>query len=137
MQRSYIVINNLFLMKKEKHIVLYGYSKEDVSKIKIFLESKLDIHLSIISASQKENTIIAEIIESNKSNFFEDNSNKVLMFLDFLDEEIRLLLHNFSDINITKPLFCVLTEHNINWTLKQLIDDLIEERKYWEEKKKE
>ena len=123
-------------MKKQKHIVVYGYSEEDVNKIKSFLDNKFNINLEIISASGKENTKIADILECNESSFFEDKQDKVLMFLDFLDEEIRYILYNFSDINITKPLFCVLTEHNIEWNFDKLIMDLIEERKYFEEKRK-
>lgn len=123
-------------MKKQKHIVVYGYSEEDVNKLKTFFDTKLDISLEISSASGKENIKIADIIESNENVFFEDKQDKVLMFLDFLDEEIRYLLYNFSDINIAKPLFCVLTEHNINWNFDRLILDLIEERKYFEENKK-
>ena len=123
-------------MKKQKHIVVYGYSEEDVNKLKTFFDNKLDISLEISSASGKENIKIADIIESNENVFFEDERDKVLMFLDFLDEEIRYLLYNFSDINIAKPLFCVLTEHNINWNFDRLILDLIEERKYFEENKK-
>ncbi|HOI77837.1 MAG TPA: DUF3783 domain-containing protein [Methanofastidiosum sp.] len=123
-------------MKKQKHIVVYGYSEEDVNKLKTFFDNKLDISLEISSASGKENIKIADIIESNENVFFEDKQDKVLMFLDFLDEEIRYLLYNFSDINIAKPLFCVLTEHNINWNFDRLILDLIEERKYFEENKK-
>ncbi|HNR45066.1 MAG TPA: DUF3783 domain-containing protein [Methanofastidiosum sp.] len=123
-------------MKKQKHIVVYGYPEEDVNKIKSFLDSKFNINLEIISASGKANTKIAEILECNESSFFEDKQDKVLMFLDFLDEEIRYILYNFSDINIAKPLFCVLTEHNIEWNFDKLILDLIEERKYFEEKRK-
>lgn len=123
-------------MKKQKHIVVYGYPEEDVNKLKVFLDTKLEINLEIISASGKENIKIADIIETNESSFFEDKQNKVLMFLDFLDEEIRYLLYNFSDVNLPKPLFCVLTEHNIEWNFDKLILDLIEERKYFEEKRK-
>ena len=123
-------------MKKQKHIVVYGYTEEDVNKLKGFLDTKLEINLEIISASGKENIKIADIIETNESSFFEDKQNKVLMFLDFLDEEIRYLLYNFSEVNIPKPLFCVLTEHNIEWNFDKLILDLIEERKYFEEKRK-
>jgi len=123
-------------MKKQKHIVVYGYSEEDVNKIKSFLDNKFNINLEIISASGKENTKIADILEIKESSFFEDKNDKVLMFLDFLDEEIRYILYNFSDINIAKPLFCVLTEHNIEWNFDKLIMDLIEERKYFEEKRK-
>ena len=123
-------------MKKQKHIVVYGYPEEDVNKLKAFLGNKLEINLEIISASGKENIKIADILESNECSLFEDKQNKVLMFLDFLDEEIRYLLHNFSDVNIPKPLFCVLTEHNIEWNFDKLILDLIEERKHFEEKRK-
>ena len=123
-------------MKNQKHIVVYGYPEVDVNKLKVFLDTKLEINLEIISASGKENIKIADILESNECSFFEDKQDKVLMFLDFLDEEIRYLLHNFSDVNIPKPLFCVLTEHNIEWDFDKLILDLIEERKYFEEKRK-
>ena len=119
-------------MKKQKHVVVYGYYEEDVNKLKGFLDNKLEIILEIISASGKENIKIADVLESNEGSFFEDKEDKVLMFLDFLDEEIRYILHNFSDINIPKPLFCVLTEHNIEWTFDKLILDLIEERKHFE-----
>jgi len=123
-------------MKKQKHIVVYGYTEEDVNTLKTFLENKLDIKLNIISASGKETVKIADILENSENELFEVKENSVLMFLDFLDEEIRYLLHNFSDINIPKPLFCILTEHNINWSFEKLIDDLLEERKHFEEKKK-
>jgi len=123
-------------MKKQKHVVVYGYSEEDMNKLKGFLDNKLEINLEIISASGKENIKIADILEINEGSFFEDKEDKVLMFLDFLDEEIRYILHNFSEINIPKPLFCVLTEHNIEWTFDKLIFDLIEERKHFEENKK-
>ncbi len=123
-------------MKKQKHVVIYGYNTEEVNKLKIFLENKLDISLNIISASEKEKMTIADILENSENEIFEVKDTKVLMFLDFLDEEIRFLLYNFSDINIPKPLFCVLTEHNINWSFDKLIEDLIEERKHFEENKK-
>ncbi|KYC44867.1 MAG: hypothetical protein APG12_01518 [Candidatus Methanofastidiosum methylothiophilum] len=123
-------------MKKQKHIVIYGYNKEDVNKLIIFLENKLDVKLEIISASGKESFKIADILENSESTFFEEKEEKVVMFLDFLDEEIRYLLYNFSEINIPKPLFCVLTEHNIEWNFDKLIMDLKEERKHFEEKRK-
>lgn len=123
-------------MKKQKHVVVYGYLEEEVNKLKSYLDTKLEINLKIISASGKENTKIADILETSESSFFEDKEDKVLMFLDLLDEEIRYLLHNFSEINISRPLFCVLTEHNIEWTFDKLIMDLIEERKHFEEKRK-
>lgn len=123
-------------MKKEKHILVYGYSTEDTQKIKSFIENKLNINLIIISASSKESVKIGDIIEGGEVNTFIEKEDKVLMFLDFLDEEIRLILFNFSDTNAKKPLFCVLTEHNISWTIIKLIEDLIEERKYFEEMKR-
>ncbi|MCC7573378.1 MAG: DUF3783 domain-containing protein [Candidatus Methanofastidiosum sp.] len=122
-------------MKKQKHVVVYGYSTAEVNKLKTFLENKLDISLNIISASEKEKITIADILENSENEIFKVKDTKVLMFLDFLDEEIRFLLYNFSDINIQKPLFCVLTEHNINWSFDKLIEDLIEERKHFEENK--
>ncbi|NYT03136.1 MAG: DUF3783 domain-containing protein [Candidatus Methanofastidiosa archaeon] len=123
-------------MKKQKHVVVYGYLEEEVNKLKSYLDNKLEINLKIISASGKENIKIADILETSDSSFFEDKEDKVLMFLDFLDEEIRYLLYNFPEINISKPLFCVLTEHNIEWNFDKLIMDLIEERKHFEEKRK-
>ncbi|HNV94667.1 MAG: hypothetical protein APG08_00042 [Candidatus Methanofastidiosum methylothiophilum] len=123
-------------MNKQKHIVVYGYSESDVLKLKEFIDTKLDVNLQIISASGKENIKVADIIERNENPFFEEKVEKVLMLLDFTDGEIRYLLHNFSTINIPKPLFCALTEHNFEWTFDKLILDLMEERKYFEEKRK-
>ena len=56
-------------MNKQKHIVVYGYSESDVSKLKEFINTKLDVNLQIISASGKENIKVSDIIESNENSF--------------------------------------------------------------------
>ena len=58
-------------MKKQKHLVSYGYCLEEVNKLKTFLENKLDITLNTISASGKESIKIADILENSENELFE------------------------------------------------------------------
>ena len=48
----------------------------------------------------------------------------------FDDEQVKILLHNFPKKE--RPIFCGLTDENIKWDMKYLMEHLLEEKKYWE-----
>ena len=119
-------------------ILLYGYNNQDVTFIKQSLDNSLDEELIIISGSGKEKTKISQILEEGNNTNFEDKKNKILLFLGFEDAQVSAVLNNFPRTeNLKRPIFCGLTEQNINWTLEYLIEHLLEEEWYWSSKKEE
>ncbi|MBN2402125.1 MAG: DUF3783 domain-containing protein [Spirochaetes bacterium] len=118
-------------------IMLYGYEKTDAYIIKQAIEKILGREVELISSSRKESEIVEIIFSDELYDTFEDKEIKILMFLGFDDSEINLTLEKFPAANkVTRPIFCGLTENNIKWTLKQLLEHLIEERNYWNNKNK-
>ena len=58
------------------------------------------------------------------------------MFLGFDRELVQNALKNFPGENIRRPIFCGLTETNSTWTVEYLMEHLVEEKTYWEKRKK-
>ncbi len=116
-------------------IMLYGYNQEHAAIIKNALESILNDKIIMISGSYKETKRIEDIIADGTFDSFEDKDDKILMFLGFNDEHINATLGGFPrSADITRPIFCGLTENNITWTLTDLLEHLLEEHRYWKEK---
>ncbi len=119
-------------------ILLYGYSKTDSTKIKGFIETELENELILISGSKKEEQKVIEILENAPDDSFEAKENKILLFLGFNDDQINKVITNFPTIqDIKRPIFCGLTEQNVNWTMKYLIEHLLKEDRHWKGKKKD
>jgi len=116
-------------------IMLYGYNAEDADKIKSLLEAGLGVDIDLISASTMEDSTVIEILDKGDEDTFEDKETKLLMYLgDFTDEQLRTGMKAIpKDAEPKRPIFCTLTENNLNWKLTQLIEDLLEEEKYWQE----
>ena len=119
-------------------ILLYGYSENDSNVIKKSIDSLLGSDATIISGSNKVSMKLIEILEKGpEENVFLDSKNKIFIFLGFDEEQINTVLNNFNKIlALKRPIFCCLTEKNINWPLSNLIEHLLEEDRYWSERKK-
>ena len=123
---------------KDLGIMLYGYEKTDAYTIKSAIEGIMNREVILTSGSRKESDIVENIISDDMYDTYEDKEIKVLMFLGFDDSEIALAMDRFPGSDeITRPIFCGLTDNNIAWPLRQLIEHLIEERNYWNSKKQD
>ena len=119
-------------------ILLYGYSNDESVVIQDLIEKAVNNKIVIISGSQKENSKVIDILEQGPTDDFEDKDNKILVFLGFSENQLENVLNLFpKNGEIKRPIFCGLTEQNINWTLDYLIEHLVEEDRYWSNKKKQ
>jgi hypothetical protein len=118
-------------------ILLYGYDEKQAKTLHKQLEQLMDTEVALISGSGRENDVVESIISQESQGDFKDGTPKVLIFLGFSDAAINQVLDGFSTFqDITRPIFCGLTESNIKWPMKQLLNHLIEEQQYWAEQKK-
>lgn len=117
-------------------MMVYGYSKENAEAIQKVFESELDEEIILISATGKEKMVVSEILDLGPDIPHGENETKVIMLLGFDDEQTALVLKTFPK-DIRRPIFCALTEENMNWHLDKLLEHLEEERKYWSTKKRE
>lgn len=116
-------------------ILIYGYNDNDARFIAESLGHTLNQEIFVISASQKEDLSIREILEKGPEDLFEDRETKILIFLAFSEEQIDRALKEFPvREDLVRPIFCGLTQHNIGWHLSDLIEHLLEEERHWKTK---
>ena len=119
-------------------VLLYGYNSADAKTIEQSLSEIINHEVVIISGSKKENLKLINILDKGPEDSFENKDNKILLFLGFSEAQVGAVLKEFPKSGATiRPIFCGLTEENINWTLEYLIEHLVEEDKYWAAKKGE
>jgi len=111
-------------------LLLFGYDRQQADTIKETLDGLLEKDLFLISASQRENWKVIDILEEEPGNLFEEMTPKICMFLGFSREEIDATLKGFpKEKEIARPLFCVPTEHNLQWRFERLREHLLEEQR--------
>ena len=119
----------------DRGILIYGYDKKDATIIKKELSTILDESFILKSAIGRESEKIKHIIEESFENKLDDKKTKVVMFFNIDNFVIQSFLNSFPS-EIPRPIFCALTEHNINWSFNSLLDHLLEEQAHWQNQNK-
>ena len=119
-------------------IMLYGYGEEDAQLIHRTLEEALEQEVELISAAGQEERVVTEILDRADSVNFEDREVKVLMMLGFSEDQLETTLREFPKVEgLPRPIFCTLTQHNARWPLLHLIEDLQQERRAFQEMRRQ
>ena len=118
-------------------VLICGYNKEDAQAIKAFLDRTLDGYVTLVSASQKTDEKIIDILHRGPADCFADEETKILMFLGFSEAQTHMVLQGFpsDEGGVKRPIFCSLTSQNQHWPLGELIEHLAEEHRHWTGKK--
>jgi hypothetical protein len=116
-------------------VLIYGYNEDDARTIKAFLDKTLDTAVIMVSASQKADMKIIDILRKGPEECFEEEGTegtRILMFLGFSEVQTHLVLERFpSDGGLKRPIFCSLTAQNRQWPLRELIGHLVAEHRQW------
>lgn len=114
-------------------VLIYGYPGEDARRIRTFLEGVAGAPVFVTGASGQSETRIIDILQKTAESRFADEQPRIMMLLGFSGEQINAILGGFSAglQGVERPIFCMLTKNNQNWPLKQLLEHLEEERRYW------
>lgn len=113
-------------------ILLYGYGETDAGKIRDTLARLVGRDVILLSAGGRDDIVVSDILNMGPvENTFVDSDVKVCMFLGFAEDTLQPAMRGFP-ADVARPIFCGLTENNYNWTVKQLVEHLQEEKAYWE-----
>jgi hypothetical protein len=58
-----------------------------------------------------------------------DCPERLVLFYNLSDSGVSSLMRVFKSLEIPRPIFAVVTETSITWTLRQLMEHLIEEKR--------
>jgi hypothetical protein len=113
-------------------VLICGYNEEDARTIRAFLDKTLSTTVIMVSASQKADMKIIDILKKGPEECFDEEQTKILMFLGFSEVQARMVLEGFpSDGGLKRPIFCSLTAQNQQWPLRELIEHLVAEHRQW------
>jgi len=119
-------------------VMVYGFSKEAALEIREYLERINGEDVALVSGSGREEDIVGDILEDEGyDTFIELEDPRVVMFLGFDGPRIHASMDGFPSLEGGRPIFCTPTERNISWKLKELLEDLMEEREYFRNRQRQ
>jgi hypothetical protein len=124
-------------LSNDKLILVYGFNQEEVVKIGEFILADDVAKLKVIDsgmATMKIGSIIEGLKISTASNIV--SNQKVILFNNLDDKELQNCVTNLKQIVGADVIFAVVTETSIKWTFKELLEHLIEEKKWASRRKK-
>lgn len=124
-------------LSNDKLILVYGFNQEEVVKIGEFILADDVAKLKVIDsgmATMKIGSIIEGLKISTASNIV--SNQKVILFNNLDDKELQNCVTNLKQIVGAGVIFAVVTETSIKWTFKELLEHLIEEKKWSSRRKK-
>ena len=113
-------------------VLICGYHEEDARTIKAFLDKTLDTYVIMVSASQKADMKIIDILKKGPEECFEEERPRFSCSSVFRKCRPTWFWRVFpSDGGLKRPIFCSLTAQNQQWPLRELIEHLVAEHRQW------
>jgi len=110
--------------------MIYGYDKDQAEVIKDALSKAIGGPVDVIGADGRTGDSVFAVIDDGPGGAFEVRDDQLCMFLGFDRDQMHEAIVRFPvSESLQRPIFCILTESNVEWTVEHLITHLIEERK--------
>jgi hypothetical protein len=119
------------ILQINKGILLYGYTENDAHFLKEKISETISDQILLKSASNLEEKTVKEILNQHTGFSYRQNQPNIILFFGMDDTDIQCILSDFPS-SIERPIFCGLTEHNVNWKFEELIDHLLAEQEMME-----
>lgn len=120
-------------MNNEKVLLVHGFDYDEQLKLnEVLKENNLPLYKVIDEAMV--NTTIEEILMSKEAGMVNTpvQEEKVVLFNQCSDEEIRTAMRAIKACYSQKPIFAVVTPTSMNWKFNYLLEHLMEERSRFE-----
>ncbi|QJA10023.1 DUF3783 domain-containing protein [Romboutsia sp. CE17] len=110
-------------------VMIINFNKKESALIKNIC-GFIGIRDCIFLDKTNGNSLIKDILEGNISSDCEDGLNsKSIVFNNVPSVKINSFLDSLKKMRINRPLTAIVTETTVEWTLNNLIYNLMEERK--------
>ncbi|SCI21653.1 DUF3783 domain-containing protein [Romboutsia sp. 1001713B170207_170306_H8] len=110
-------------------IMIVNFNKKESTLIKNIC-GFIGVRDCIFLDKTNGNAIIKNILDNDISSDCEDGFvNKAVIFNNIHNKKINSFLESLKKMRINRPLTAMVTETSIDWTLNNLLYNLIEERK--------
>ena len=116
-------------MANKARILVFGFTDAEQAVIDTRL-AEIGVPLPLRLEKRHGSVVIGDILRAGVigTEVF-DCRERLVLFSNLSDTGVRSLMQVFKSLEIPKPIFAVVTETSINWTLRQLMEHLIEEKR--------
>lgn len=116
-------------MADKARILVFGFTDAEQALINRRL-SELGVPSPLRLEKRHGSVVIGDILreEAIGSDEF-DCQERLVLFSNLSETGVRSLMQVFKSLEIPKPIFAIVTETSITWTLRQLMEHLIEEKR--------
>ena len=112
-------------------IMTVGFDEGSARALQGKLASEFGQDIALIGATGKKDYTVGQILEDGPgASVFGASDPMIVMLLGFDDHQVKTILNLIP--REERPIFCGLTMDNIKWTLDNLVEHLMEEKRYWE-----
>jgi hypothetical protein len=116
-------------MSDKARILTFGYTDSEQKRINERL-AEIGVPAPTRLENRHGSVVIGDILQEGAigvEGF--DCHERLVLFYNLSEAGVRSLMQVFKSVQIPKPIFAVVTETLITWTLEQLMEHLIEEKR--------
>jgi hypothetical protein len=115
-------------MADKARILVFGFTDAEQARIDKRL-SEIGVPPPTRLQKRHGSVVIGDILREGAIGTEEfDCQERLVLFSDLSDAGVGSLMKVFKSLEIPKPIFAVVTETSVAWTLRQLMEHLIEEK---------
>lgn len=113
---------------KRSFIILYNFNNKEILNIKNICRLFGIKDIQILSRKNSNNKILDIINNKIEVDEQEGINHKSMIFNNVNPMKISGVVDSLKKFRMSRPLVAVVTENNINWTLNELVLNLLEEK---------
>ena len=116
-------------MSKKARVLTFGYTDEQQRSINERLAG-IGVPPPTRLERRHGSVVIGDILQTEAIGTEEfDCPERLVLFYNLSEAGVRSLMQVFKSMEIPKPIFALVTETSIAWTLEQLMAHLVEEKR--------
>jgi hypothetical protein len=116
-------------MSYKARILTFGYTDSEQKRIDQRL-AEIGVPSPTRLGKRHGSAVIGDILREGAIGAKEfDCQERLVLFYNLSDAGVRSLMQVFKSLEIPKPIFAIVTETSITWTLERLMEHLIEEKR--------
>jgi hypothetical protein len=120
-------------MADKARILVFGFTDAEQALIDKRL-SGIGVPLPVRLEKRHGSVVIGDILRGEGIGTGEfDCRERLVLFFNLSEAGVRSMMRVFKSLEVPRPIFAVVTETSITWTLRQLMEHLIEEKRAHED----
>ncbi len=123
-------------MDSHPRILLWNYSVEELLRIDLFFGEIDAAPIQVIEKDQGHLRVHEILFTDKKADKEYVCDEKVMLFYNVPAETIHRVMQESKQRDLPRPIYAVVTNQSIEWQFSHLVDHLVKERNFFENRKK-